>query len=100
MQRTQRGVDNSALNLAIEIGSALGLTVLAAFGLTADYPDAQRRHYRFLLDGLGDAARNLERPGIPLVVRRGRPDDIVNEDPAVVMTRTSGLSPVLLLQSH
>ena len=55
----------------------MGLPVLAAFGLTADYPGAQRRHYRFLLDGLVDAAHDLERRGVAMVVRLGRPDAIV-----------------------
>jgi deoxyribodipyrimidine photo-lyase len=77
MQRAQRGVDNGALNLAIAVGNAMGLPVLAAFGLAADYPGAQRRHYRFLLDGLVDASHDLERRGVPMVVRLGRPDAIV-----------------------
>ncbi len=77
MQRSQRGIDNPALNLAIVIGNTLGVPVLAAFGLTAGYPGAQRRHYRFLLDGLVDAASDLERRGIPLVVRLGQPDEVV-----------------------
>src|SRR5262245_10738167 len=38
MQRAQRGVDNGALNLAIAVGNTLGLPVLSAFALTADYP--------------------------------------------------------------
>ncbi len=50
---------------------------MAAFGLTADYPGAQRRHYRFLLDGLLDAAHDLERRGVPLVVRIGPPDAVI-----------------------
>jgi deoxyribodipyrimidine photo-lyase len=49
MQRAQRGVDNAALNMAIALGNAIGQPVLAVFGLTADYPQAQRRHYRFLV---------------------------------------------------
>ena len=43
MQRAQRGVDNPALNLAIALGNAVGQPVLAVFGLTADYPEAQRQ---------------------------------------------------------
>ncbi len=77
MQRSQRGVNNPALNLAIAVGNALGVPVLTVFGLTADYPGAQRRHYRFLLDGLLDAAHDLERRGVPLVVRLGQPDEVV-----------------------
>ena len=77
MQRSQRGVDNLALNLAIDAGNALGVPVIAAFGLTADYPGAQRRHYRFLLEGLLDVEKDLRRRNVPLVVRLGRPDDVV-----------------------
>ena len=77
MQRRRRGVDNDALNLAIAAGNALGLPVMAVFGLTAAYPGAQRRHYRFLLDGLVDGAHDLERRGVPLVVRIGPPDAVI-----------------------
>src|SRR5690242_15622033 len=69
MQHAQRGRDNHALNLAIDTANALKLPVLAAFGLTADYPGAQRRHYRFLVDGLPDARDDLAARGVPLVVR-------------------------------
>ncbi len=59
MQRAQRGVDNPALNMTIALGNAVGQPVLAVFSLTADYPGAQRRHYRFLVEGLVDAERDL-----------------------------------------
>ncbi len=65
MQRAQRGVDNPALNMAIVAGNRLGLSVIAAFGLTADYPGAQRRHYRFLIEGLADATADLVAPRRP-----------------------------------
>ncbi len=51
--------------------------MLAVFGLTADYPGAQRRHYRFLVDGLVDVEADLHRRGVSLVVRLGQPDAIV-----------------------
>ena len=70
MQRAQRGIDNPALNLAIELGNALKLPVLTIFGLTADYPSAQRRHYRFLLEGMRDAAADLTRRPIGLASGR------------------------------
>jgi len=76
MQRAQRGVDNPALNHAIDLANALKLPVLAVFGLTADYPEANRRHYRFLVEGLVDARKDLETRGVPLVVRIGRPNEV------------------------
>ncbi|MDG3007294.1 deoxyribodipyrimidine photo-lyase [Paludisphaera mucosa] len=77
MQRAQRGVDNPALNMAIAVGNALARPVVAVFGLTADYPGAQRRHYRFLVEGLVDAAEDMARRGVPLIVRLGKPDEVV-----------------------
>ena len=76
MQRSQRGRDNAALNLAVALGNALRLPVLAAFGLTADYPGAQRRHDRFLVEGLRDARDDLAARDEPLIVRLGRPDEV------------------------
>ena len=77
MQRAQRGRDNPALNLAIELGQALRKPVLAVFGLTAAYPSARRRHYRFLAEGLTDARDDLAARGVPLVVRLGPPGEVV-----------------------
>jgi deoxyribodipyrimidine photo-lyase len=77
MQRAQRGRDNPALNLAIDLGNALRRPILAVFGLTAAYPAAQRRHYRFLVDGLSDVRSDLAARGVPLVVRIGEPSEVV-----------------------
>ena len=77
MQRAQRGVDNGALNLAIALGNALKLPVVAAFGLTASYPNANRRHYAFLLEGMPDCGDDLNRRGVRFVIRIGSPDDVI-----------------------
>ena len=77
MQRSQRGEDNPAVDAAVRLGNALGQPVLAVFGLTADYPGAQRRHYRFLVQGLPETQAQLGARGVPLVVRLGRPDQVV-----------------------
>ncbi len=41
MQRSQRGRDNAALNLAISLGNAMAKPVLAVFALTPSYPGAK-----------------------------------------------------------
>jgi deoxyribodipyrimidine photo-lyase len=79
MQRSQRGTDNPALNLAIEVGNTLRFPILAVFGLTGRYPFANRRHYRFMIDGLVETRDDLERRGVPLLVRIGQPDAVVAE---------------------
>ena len=75
MQRAQRALDNPAFNMAIALGNTLNKPVIVAFALTADYPGAQRRHYRFLVDGLVDVARDLAERGAAFVVRLGKPED-------------------------
>jgi len=74
MQRAQRGLDNPALNMAIALGNTLKKPVIVTFALTADYPGAQRRHYRFLVDGLVDIEADLAGRGVPFVVRLGSPE--------------------------
>lgn len=75
MQASQRGVDNPALDRAIERADELGLPVLSVFGLDAAYPEANLRHFAFLLEGLAVARRDLERRGVQLAVLRAAPDE-------------------------
>lgn len=70
MQRAQRGVDNPALDTAIEAANALRLPVVAFLGVVPFYPNANRRHYQFLAEGLPDLARDLGRRRVGFVLRR------------------------------
>ena len=79
MQASQRAECNHALTFAIERANAMGVPVVAAFGLTDEYPEANERHYAFLLEGLAETSATLERRGIRLVVRRGSPEDVALE---------------------
>jgi len=69
MQRAQRGIDNPALDVAIGAGNALGLPVVAFLGVVPFYPDANRRHYRFLAEGLADIAASLRKRRVGFVLR-------------------------------
>jgi deoxyribodipyrimidine photo-lyase len=53
-----------------------GEPLLVAFGLTDDYPEANQRHYRFLLEGLADAGVCLEQRGIRFAVQQGDPPEV------------------------
>lgn len=89
MQASCRAECNHALEHAVREANRLARPVLACFGLTADFPEANARHYTFLLEGLRDASRALARRGIPLVVRRGAPDAVaaeLAEDASLVVT--------------
>jgi len=76
MQQSQRAGGNPALELAIREANARRLPVVVGFGLMDDYPEANARHYTFLLQGMRDVAAALRDRGIAFVVRRGRPDDV------------------------
>jgi deoxyribodipyrimidine photo-lyase len=79
MQQSQRASFNPALEYAIEMGNRAGLPVLVAFGLMDDYPDANLRHYRFLLEGLQNVAATLAARRIRFVVLRGAPTRVAAE---------------------
>ena len=76
MQRAQRAADNPALDTAVHAANALGLPVVAFFGLTPAYPNANRRHYAFLADGLPEIAQGLRRRRVSFVVRRHPDHDV------------------------
>jgi deoxyribodipyrimidine photo-lyase len=70
MQRSQRGVDNPALDVAVEAANALGKPVVVFFAPVPFYPHANLRAYRFLVEGIPDIASALEKRGIGFVLRR------------------------------
>jgi deoxyribodipyrimidine photo-lyase len=76
MQQSQRASGNPALEYAIQVGNRADLPVLVAFGLMDDYPEANLRHYRFMLEGLREVEASLARRRIRLIVRRGAPAEV------------------------
>ena len=76
MQQAQRAELNHALEYAVHRANELDRPLLVAFGLMDDYPEANRRHYHFMLQGLADVDAALAKRKIPFVVRRGHPDDV------------------------
>ena len=79
MQRSQRAEYNHALEYAVGRANKLGKPLLVGFGLMDDYPEANERHYRFMLEGLKDVEGALEKRGIPFVLHKGRPDEVALE---------------------
>ncbi|MGI9047968.1 MAG: deoxyribodipyrimidine photo-lyase [Rubrobacteraceae bacterium] len=76
MQSSQRAQYNHALEHAIQRANDLDQRLLVVFGLTDGYPEANLRHYTFILEGLKDAQDALKERGIKMVVRRGSPDEV------------------------
>ena len=76
MQQSQRVHFNPALELAARLANDRGLGVVVGFGLTEDYPEANERHFAFMLEGLREVERDLSERRIKLVVRRGSPEQV------------------------
>ena len=76
MQQSQRTEYNDALNVAIREANRCELPLVAVFGLTDAYPEANLRHFTFMLEGLQEVAEALRRRGIRLVVRLGSPPHV------------------------
>lgn len=79
MQSSQRAVGNHALEYAIELANQLGKPLVVYFGLTDRFPEANERHYGFLLEGLREVRSTLSERGINLLVRMLSPEQGVLE---------------------
>lgn len=89
MQQSQRADCNHALEYAIREANRLRLPVLATFGLTQRFPDANLRHYAFMLEGLSETQHTLRTRGIQLVLRLLPPPKAavaLSRDAAMVVT--------------
>jgi deoxyribodipyrimidine photo-lyase len=69
MRRSQRAVENPALNVAINAANAMDKPAIVFFGLLPA-SDATLRHYAFMLQGLAEVRFRLEQRRIPFVLRR------------------------------
>lgn len=88
MHASQRTRFNYGLEHAIHLANELKLPPVVCMGIMDDYPQANLRHYAFLMQGLGDVAANLEKRGIRFVTRHGHPQAVAVElakDAAVVV---------------
>ncbi|THH36532.1 deoxyribodipyrimidine photolyase [Neolewinella litorea] len=71
MQESMRAYENPALEYAVRWANDLGKPCVVAFTLIDDFPEANLRHYRFLLEGLKEVADRLAERDIPLCMLHG-----------------------------
>ncbi len=89
MQQSQRARNNHALEYAVERANDLKKPLIVFFGLTDSFPEANGRHYRFMLEGLKETADGLRDRGIPLVLQKVSPDEgiiTLSEEACLVVT--------------
>jgi deoxyribodipyrimidine photo-lyase len=70
VRRSQRAIDNPALDIAIEASDILKRPVVAFLGIVPFYPNANLRAYTFLAQGVSDLAESLAERGVGFVLRR------------------------------
>ena len=78
MQQSQRVEFNHALEFAIDQANALHLPLLVGFALSS-FPEANRRHYSFMLEGLRETQERLALRGIGFCIRQGAPETVIPE---------------------
>jgi deoxyribodipyrimidine photo-lyase len=89
MQQSQRVDHNHALEFAIQQANEQDLPVVVGFGLDPDDPEANARHFTFLLEGLQDVAQALQERRIGFVLRRGSPPEValaLGQEAALIVT--------------
>lgn len=64
MQAAQRTVDNHALDVAIRLANERRLPVVVAFVLMPNFPEANLRHFEFMLEGMEETAATLQKMGV------------------------------------
>ncbi|KQP59199.1 deoxyribodipyrimidine photo-lyase [Methylobacterium sp. Leaf108] len=92
MQQSQRVAFNPALEFAVEEANRIGCPVVVCFGLldgANGFPEANARHYAFMLQGLADVKAGLEARGIAFVMRKA--------SPAVLASDLAGKAALLVL---
>ena len=74
MQASQRMEYNHALEYVIIKANELRQPVIVFFGITDHFPEANERHYAFMLEGLREVRESLEKKGIQMVILHESPE--------------------------
>lgn len=75
MSRDQRARDNWALVYAAELAKAADSAFAVVFCLAPGFPNGNSYHYRFMINGLKETAKELEALNIPFYLLIGRPQE-------------------------
>ncbi|WP_422485824.1 deoxyribodipyrimidine photo-lyase [Gudongella sp. DL1XJH-153] len=74
MQSSQRVEYNHALQYAIRKANELEKPLLVYFGVTDSFPEANERHYRFMLEGLKEVRDDLRERNIGMLIEKVSPE--------------------------
>ncbi len=74
MQASQRSEYNHALEYAILKANELRKPLIVCFGITDQFPEANERHYTFMLEGLKEVKHALQKRGVQMVIFHQSPE--------------------------
>jgi deoxyribodipyrimidine photo-lyase len=75
MQAAQRAEYNHALEYAIIQANELRRPLIVFFGITDHFPEANERHYFFMIEGLREVKRDLQERNIQMVIWHKSPEE-------------------------
>lgn len=91
MQHGQRADENPALERAIDRANELNLPLFVLFVVDPDYPEANARHYTFMLQGIAETIDAVGARGAHMALRLGKPPavaaDVARDAALVVLDR-------------
>ena len=73
MQATQRTEHNQALDYSIMLSNKLNQPLLVYFAITNSYPEANERHYYFMLEGLKEVQKSFEEKNLQFLIQNISP---------------------------
>jgi len=79
MQASQRIEYNHALIYAIEEANQNNLPLLVVFSIMPYFPNANIRHYNFMLEGIDELSKKFDKLNINFVVKFGKYEDVIVE---------------------
>lgn len=71
MQESQRTKYNFALEYSIKLANDNLVPLFVFFNYLPNFPEAQKRHFDFMLQGLIDVKKNLEKRNIEFIILKG-----------------------------
>jgi deoxyribodipyrimidine photo-lyase len=74
MQASKRTKYNYALDYSIQLSNKYKKPLIVFFGLTDNFPDANLRHYHFMLQGLKDVKKYLDDLGLKFIIQKISPE--------------------------
>ncbi len=74
MQSSQRAEHNQALDYSILLANKLNQPLLVYFAITNNYPEANQRHYYFMLEGLKEIQEYLAKKNIQFLIQNISPE--------------------------